>query len=170
MQDILKERQKLYEIIQNIKSRNTEEKTSKAMKIIKQLLTNIRNNPEELKFRLLKTTNPNISNSLMNINGINDLLQHLGYIAQYDGNFILETNDFNNIDLCLSILNTDISQFNQKEYIKETSEQMMQNPQVKKEMEQKKKKLEEDKKQKDRINQLIEADKIERKNKFTYKK
>ena len=170
MQDILKERQKLYEIIQNIKNRNTEEKTSKAMKIIKQLLTNIRNNPEELKFRLLKTTNPNISNSLMNVNGINDLLQHLGYIAQYDGNFILETNDFNNIDLCLSILNTDISQFNQKEYIKETSEQMMQNPQVKKEMEQKRKKLEEDKKQKDRINQLIEADKIERKNKFTYKK
>ena len=170
MQDILKERQKLYEIIQNIKSLNTEEKTSKAMKIIKQLLTNIRNNPEELKFRFIKTTNPTISNSLMNVNGIIDLLQHLGYIAQYDGNFILETNDFNNIDLCLSILNTDISQFNQKEYIKETSEQMMQNPQVKKEMEQKKKKLEEDKKQKDRINQLIEADKIERKNKFTYKK
>ena len=170
MQDILKERQKLYEIIQNIKSRNTEEKTSKAMKIIKQLLTNIRNNPEELKFRFIKTTNPTISNSLMNVNGIIDLLQHLGYIAQYDGNFIIETNDFNNIDLCLSILNTDISQFNQKEYIKETSEQMMQNPQVKKEMEQKKKKLEEDKKQKDRINQLIEADKIERKNKFTYKK
>ena len=170
MQDILKERQKLYEIIQNIKNRNTEEKTSKAMKIIKQLLTNIRNNPEELKFRLIKTTNPTISNSLMNVNGIIDLLQHLGYIAQYDGNFIIETNDFNNIDLCLSILNTDISQFNQKEYIKETSEQMMQNPQVKKEMEQKKKKLEEDKKQKDRINQLIEADKIERKNKFTYKK
>ena len=170
MQDILKERQKLYEIIQNIKNRNTEEKTSKAMKIIKQLLTNIRNNPEELKFRFIKTTNPTISNSLMNVNGIIDLLQHLGYIAQYDGNFIIETNDFNNIDLCLSILNTDISQFNQKEYIKETSEQMMQNPQVKKEMEQKKKKLEEDKKQKDRINQLIEADKIERKNKFTYKK
>ena len=169
MQDFLNERNKFYDIIQNIKSRNTEEKTSKAMKIMKQLLTNIRNNPEELKFRILKTTNPNISNSLMNVVCINDLLEHLGYIAKYDGNFILENPDFNNIDLCLSILNSDLSQFTQKEYIKETSQQMMKNPQVAKEMEQKKKKLEEDKKQKDRINELIEADKQERKNRFTYK-
>ena len=40
---------------------------------------------------------------------------------------------------------------------------------VKKEMEIKRKKLEEDKKQKERINQLIEADKEERKYRFTYK-
>ena len=46
---------------------------------------------------------------------------------------------------------------------------MMENPQVKKEMEMKRKKMEEDKRQKERINQLIEADKEERKYKFTYK-
>lgn len=105
----------------------------------------------------------------MNVNGINDLLYHLGYITKYDGNFILESSDLNNIDLCLSILNTDIGQYNQKEYIKETSQQMMKNPQVAKEMEEKRKKLEEEKKQKERINELIEADKIERKERFHYK-
>ena len=158
MQSILNERAKIYELIQIIKMKNPEDRVSKGMKILKQLLTNIKNNPEELKFRIIKTTNPNISNSLMNINGINDLLYHLGYILKYDGNFILETSDLNNIDLCLSILNTDIGQYAQKEYVKETSQQMMKNPQVQKEMESKRKKLEEEKKQKERINELIEAD------------
>lgn len=169
MQSILNERAKIYELIQIIKMKNPEDRVSKGMKILKQLLTNIKNNPEELKFRIIKTTNPNISNSLMNINGINDLLYHLGYILKYDGNFILETSDLNNIDLCLSILNTDIGQYAQKEYVKETSQQMMKNPQVQKEMESKRKKLEEEKKQKERINELIEADKIERKQRFNYK-
>ena len=163
MQSILNERAKLYENIQNIKMRNPEQNVSKAMKILKQLLTNIKNCPEDLKFRIIKTTNPNISSSLMNINGIEDLLYNIGYIAKYDGNFMLESTDLNNVDLCLSILNSDISQFSQKEYVKEASSQMMKNPQVAKEMEAKRKKLEEDKKQKDRINEMIEADKIERK-------
>lgn len=57
MQSILNERAKIYELIQNIKMKNPEDKVSKGMKILKQLLTNIRNNPEELKFRILKTTN-----------------------------------------------------------------------------------------------------------------
>ena len=169
MQNILNERAKLYELIQNIKMRNGEEEVSKAMKILKQLLTNIKNSPEELKFRIIKTTNPNISNSLMNIKGIGDLLYTLGYIAKYDGNYMLETSDLNNVDLCLSILNSDIIQFDQKEYVKETSKQMMKNPQVAKEMEIKKKKLEEEKKQRERVNEMIEADKIERKMRFTYK-
>ena len=169
MQNILKERAKLYELIQNIKMRNGEEEVSKAMKILKQLLTNIKNSPEELKFRIIKTTNPNISNSLMNIKGIGDLLYTLGYIAKYDGNYMLETTDLNNVDLCLSILNSDIIQFDQNEYVKETSKQMMKNPQVAKEMEIKKKKLEEEKKQRERVNEMIEADKIERKMRFTYK-
>ena len=169
MQSVLNERAKLYEIIQNIKMRNPEDKVSKAMKIIKQLLTNIKNSPEELKFRMIKTTNPNINNSLMNINGIGDLLYALGYMAKYDGNYMLETSDLNNVDLCLSILSSDINIYNQKEYVKETSQQMMKNPEVAKEMEQKRKKLEEDKRQKERINEMIEADKIERKERFTYK-
>ena len=169
MQSILNERAKLYDIIQNIKMKNPPEYTSKAMKIIRQLLTNIRNNPEELKYRIIKTTNQTINNNLMNINGITDLLYELGYFVENDGNYVLETSDLNNINLCLSILSSDIDQFNQKEYVKETSQQLMKNPQVAKEMEAKKKKLEEDKRQKERINELIEADKIERKMKFTYK-
>ena len=168
MQSLLEERKQLYDLIEKIKNRNPVEQTSKGMKILKQLLSNIINKPEELKFRIIKTTNPNISNSLMNLNGILDLLYYLGYQAKNDGNFILENSDLDNINLCLNILNSDISQFSQKEYVKETSAQMMQNPQVAKEMEIKRKKLEEDQKQKERINQLIEADKEERKAKFKY--
>ena len=167
--DILNERKRFYEKINYIKQNNTEEKTAKAMKIMKKLLTNVTTNPEELKFRIIKTTNKVINEDLMNTKGILDLLETLGYIATNDGNFILEATDLNNIELCLNILNSDIWVYNEKEYVKETSQQMMENPQVKKEMEIKRKKLEEDKKQKERINQLIEADKEERKNRFTYK-
>ena len=169
MQSILNERKKLYDLIEYIKQNNPEEKTSKSMKIMKKLLTNITSNPEELKFRIIKTTNKTINEDLMSINGILDLLENLGYIATNDGNFILEATDMNNIELCLNILNSDIGIYQEKEYVKEASQQMMENPQVKKEMEIKRKKLEEDKKQKERINQLIEADKEERKYRFTYK-
>ena len=105
----------------------------------------------------------------MNTNGIINLLQYLGYIDTNDGNFILESSDLNNIELCLNILNTDINIYQEKEYVKTTSQQMAENPEVKKEMEIKRKKMEEEKKQKERINQLIEDDKKERKNRFTYK-
>ena len=169
MQNILNERKKLYDLIEYIKQNNPEEKTSKSMKIMKKLLTNITANPEELKFRIIKTTNKTINEDLMSINGILDLLENLGYIATNDGNFILEATDMNNIELCLNFLNSDIGIYQEKEYVKEASQQMMENPQVKKEMEIKRKKLEEDKKQKERINQLIEADKEERKYRFTYK-
>jgi hypothetical protein len=169
MQGILNERAMLYELIENIKMNNPEEQTSKAMKILKTLLTNIQNNPQELKFRIIKTTNPNINNSLMNIKGICDLLYALGYTSKYDGNFMLETSDLNNLNLCLNILNTDINQFNQKEYVKETSKLMMKNPEVAKEMEAKRRKLEEEKRQKERVKEMIEADKIERRERFKYK-
>ena len=169
MQSILNERKKLYDLIEFIKQNNPDEKVSKAMKIMNKLLTNIKNNPEELKFRIIKTTNQTINNDLMNINGITNLLYNLGYIATNDGNFLLEKNDLNNVELCLSILNSDIGIYKEKEYVKETSQLMMENPQVKKEMELKRKKLEEEKKEKERINQLIEADKEQRKIKFNYK-
>ena len=169
MESILNERKKLYDLIEYIKYNNPEEKVSKAMKILKKLLTNVKNNPEELKFRMLKTTNQTISTDLMNVNGIIDLLHYLGYIATNDGNFLLEISDLNNVELCLNILNTDVGIYTQKEYVKETSKLMMENPEVKKEIEKKRKKMEEDKKQKERIKQLIEADKEERKYRFTYK-
>jgi len=169
MESILNERKKLYDLIEYIKENNSEEKTSKSMKILKKLLTNIKTSPEELKFRIIKTTNKIINEDLMNTNGILNLLQYLGYIATNDGNFILESSDLNNIELCLNILNTDINIYQEKEYVKTTSQQMAENPEVKKEMEIKRKKMEEEKKQKERINQLIEDDKKERKNRFTYK-
>ena len=169
MESILNERKKLYDLIEYIKENNSEEKTSKSMKILKKLLTNIKTSPEELKFRIIKTTNKIINEDLMNTNGILNLLQYLGYIATNDGNFILESSDLNNIELCLNILNTDINIYQEKEYVKTTSQQMAENPEVKKEMEIKRKKMEEEKKQKERINQLIEDNKKERKNRFTYK-
>ena len=169
MESILNERKKLYDLIEYIKHNNPEEQVSKAMKILKKLLTNVKNNPEELKFRMIKTTNQTISNDLMNVNGIIDLLHYLGYIATNDGNFLLEISDLNNVGLCLNILNTDVGIYTQKEYVKETSQLMMENPEVKKEMEKKRKKMEEDQAQKERIKQLIEADKEERKYRFIYK-
>ena len=169
MQSILNERKKLYDLIEFIKQNNPEERVSKAMKIMNKLLTNIRNNPEELKFRIIKTTNQTINNDLMTIKGIEKLLYNLGYIATNDGNFLLEISDLNNIELCLNILNSDIGIYKEKEYVKEASQLMMENPQVKKEMELKRKKLEEEKKEKERINQLIKDDKEIRKLKFNYK-
>ena len=169
MESILNERKKLYDLIEYIKHNNPEEQVSKAMKILKKLLTNVKNSPEELKFRMIKTTNQTISNDLMNVNGIIDLLHYLGYIATNDGNFLLEISDLNNVGLCLNILNTVVGIYTQKEYVKETSQLMMENPEVKKEMEKKRKKMEEDQAQKERIKQLIEADKEERKYRFTYK-
>ena len=169
MESILNERKKLYDLIEYIKHNNPEEQVSKAMKVLKKLLTNVKNNPEELKFRMIKTTNQTISNDLMNVNGIIDLLHYLGYIATNDGNFLLEISDLNNVGLCLNILNTVVGIYTQKEYVKETSQLMMENPEVKKEMEKKRKKMEEDQAQKERIKQLIEADKEERKYRFTYK-
>ena len=170
MESILIERKRLYDIIEQIKSLNPPEVTSKGMKIMKQLLNNIKEHTEELKFRIIKTTNLNIANGLMNVKGIYNLLTILGYMATNDGNFILETSDLNPVELCLNILNTDISIYNEKEYIKEASQLMMQNPEVKKEMELKRKRKEEEKQQKERINQLIEADKQERKIRFKYNK
>ena len=169
MQSILNERKKLYDLIEFIKQNNPEERVSKAMKIMNKLLINIKNNPEELKFRIIKTTNQTINNDLMTINGIENLLYNLGYIATNDGNFLLEISDLNNIELCLNILNSDIGIYKEKEYVKETSQLMMENPQVRKEMELKRKKLEEEKKEKERINQLIKDDKEIRKMKFNYK-
>ena len=169
MQSILNERKKLYDLIEFIKQNNPEERVSKAMKIMNKLLTNIRNNPEELKFRIIKTTNQTINNDLMTIKGIEKLLYNLGYIATNDGNFLLEISDLNNVGLCLNILNIDVGIYTQKEYVKEASQLMMENPQVKKEMELKRKKLEEEKKEKERINQLIKDDKEIRKLKFNYK-
>ena len=170
MESILIERKRLYDIIEQIKSLNPPEVTSKGMKIMKQLLNNIKEHPEELKFRIIKRTNLNIANGLMNVKGIYNLLTILGYMATNDGNFILETSDLNPVELCLNILNTDISIYNEKEYIKEASQLMMQNPEVKKEMELNRKRLEEEKQQKERVNQLIEADKEERKIRFKYNK
>ena len=169
MESILNERKKLYDLIEYIKHNNPEEQVSKAMKVLKKLLTNVKNNPEELKFRMIKTTNQTISNDLMNVNGIIDLLHYLGYIATNDGNFLLEISDLNNVELCLNILNTDVGIYTQKEYVKETSQLMMENPEVKKKKKKKRKKMEEDQAQKERIKQLIEADKEERKYRFTYK-
>ena len=104
MESILIERKRLYDIIEQIKSLNPPEVTSKGMKIMKQLLNNIKEHPEELKYRIIKTTNLNIANGLMNVKGIYNLLTILGYMATNDGNFLLETSDLNPVELCLNIL------------------------------------------------------------------
>ena len=168
MDSILKQRQEFYDVIQSIKLKNDPEKVSKALKIMKQLLNNILQNPDVLKFRMIKTTNQTINNSLMSVIGIYDLLTKIGFVPEQDGNFVYNNNDLSNINICLSIINTDVIEIKKQEYIKETSAEIKRNPEVLKEAEEKRKKLEAEKEERDRINQMIEQDKIDRKNKFKY--
>ena len=168
MEDVLKQRQEFYDAIQAIKLKNDPEKTSKALKIMKQLLNNILQNPDVLKFRIIKTTNQTINNNLMNVVGIFDLLTKIGFVAEQDGNFAYNSDDLSKINICLNIINTDVTEIKKQEYIKETSAEIKRNPEVMKEAEAKRRKLEEEKEQRERINQMIEQDKEERKYKFKY--
>ena len=104
----------------------------------------------------------------MNVVGIFDLLTQIGFVAEQDGNFVYNSNDLSNINICLSIINTDVIEIKKQEYIKETSSEIKRNPEVMKEAEAKRKKLEEEKEERERINLMIEQDKIDRKNKFKY--
>ena len=104
----------------------------------------------------------------MNVVGIFDLLTKIGFVAEQDGNFAYNSDDLSNINICLNIINTDVTEIKKQEYIKETSAEIKRNPEVMKEAEAKRRKLEEEKEQRERINQMIEQDKEERKYKFKY--
>ena len=56
--------------------------------LLEKLISNIISNPNDPKYRTIKTTNPAIQAKLMSVKGIEKLILMLGYQPR-DGNFVL---------------------------------------------------------------------------------
>ena len=89
-----------------VKNRPNEYKT--AFEILKKLIDNILNNPEEPKFRVIKKSNPVISSRLLNIPEIIDVLNVLGYeegTGEKENCLVYEGNRFESLKECIELLN-----------------------------------------------------------------
>ena len=70
MESTLKKRSEMYSIVQKISSVNPIDVTLQGFKILLKLLQNIHNNLSALNYRLIKTSNNTIKNSLLIVNSI----------------------------------------------------------------------------------------------------
>lgn len=167
MESPLKKRNEMYSIVQKISSTNQIDITLQGFKILLKLLQNIHNNPSELKFRLIKTSNNAIKNTLLPVNNIIELIEYIGYKKTNKDFYELASNEsMENVDICIGILNQYINQIGEKVYIKEAAKTItMNNEEVRKEKERMMKKMQEEKKAKEDILKLIEQDKLERSSK-----
>jgi hypothetical protein len=89
-----------------VKNRPNEYKT--AFEVLKKLIDNILNNPEEPKFRVIKKTNLVISSRLLNIPEIIDVLNVLGYeegTGEKENCLVYEGNRFESLKECIELLN-----------------------------------------------------------------
>ena len=89
-----------------VKNRPNEYKT--AFEVLKKLIDNILNNPEEPKFRVIKKTNLVISSRLLNIPEIIDVLNILGYeegTGEKENCLVYEGNRFESLKECIELLN-----------------------------------------------------------------
>ena len=89
-----------------VKNRPNEYKT--AFEVLKKLIDNILNNPEEPKFRVIKKTNLVISSRLLNIPEIIDVLNILGYeegTGEKENCLVYEGNRFESLKECVELLN-----------------------------------------------------------------
>ena len=89
-----------------VKNRPNEYKT--AFEVLKKLIDNILNNPEEPKFRAFKKTNLVISSRLLNIPEIIDVLNILGYeegTGEKENCLVYEGNRFESLKECVELLN-----------------------------------------------------------------
>ena len=77
MESTLKKRSEMYSIVQKITSVNPIDVTLQGFKILLKLLQNIHNNPSALNYRLIKTSNNTIKNSLLIVNSISELIEIL---------------------------------------------------------------------------------------------
>ena len=77
MESTLKKRSEMYSIVQKISSVNPIDVTLQGFKILLKLLQNIHNNPSALNYRLIKTSNNTIKNSLLIVNSISELIEIL---------------------------------------------------------------------------------------------
>ena len=97
-----------------IKNRPNEYKT--AFEVLKKLIDNILNNPEEPKFRVIKKSNLVISSKLLNIPEIIDVLNVLGYeegTGEKENCLVYEGNRFESLKECVEILNDLLSNVQQ---------------------------------------------------------
>ena len=89
-----------------VKNRPNEYKT--AFEVLKKLIDNILNNPEEPKFRVIKKSNSVISSRLLNIPEIIDVLNILGYeegTGEKENCLVYEGNRFESLKECVELLN-----------------------------------------------------------------
>ena len=89
-----------------VKNRPNEYKT--AFEVLKKLIDNILNNPEEPKFRVIKKSNSVISSRLLNIPEIIDVLNILGYeegTGEKENCLVYEGNRFESLKECIELLN-----------------------------------------------------------------
>ena len=97
-----------------IKNRPNEYKT--AFEVLKKLIDNILNNPEEPKFRVIKKSNLVISSKLLNIPEIIDVLNVLGYeegTGEKENCLVYEGNRFESLKECVEVLNDLLSNVQQ---------------------------------------------------------
>lgn len=167
-EDMLSIRTAYFMLFENIQNSNQPPSVLKGLKILNKLLTNLKANPNEEKFRTIKTTNEAIKNFLLNLKEIDILLDQIGFVINEESNYFFYGDDFTNIDVCLGILNQLINELENKNYEKSLGEGVAFNAEVVKEKEKIQKKMEEEKKRQEDINRLIEEDKEERKIKFNY--
>jgi len=167
MESILQKRKEIYPLLIKIKENNNIEECNKGFNILIKLLENIKNNQKEIKYRIIKSDNKVIKSSLLNLNNIIELLEKIGYEKEND-NYILNSNNLDIVEIALGTLYQFLDELNTKLYIKNMSQEVGNNPEIKKEKEKILQKKEEEKKQKENIKRLIEEDKKERKERFNY--
>jgi hypothetical protein len=167
MNSILQNRKEIYSILLKIKENNNLENCKKGFNILIKLLENIKSNQNELKFRIIKSENKTIKNSLLNLNNINELIEKIGYLKDNE-NYVLVSNNFDMLEITLGALHQFLDEIDSKLYVKNMSEKLDNNVDIKKEKERILQKKNEEKKIKENINRLIEEDKKERKEKFKY--
>ena len=106
MESTLKKRSEMYSIVQKISSVNPIDVTLQGFKILLKLLQNIHNNPIALNYRLIKTSNNTIKNSLLIVNSISELIEYIGYKKTKEDFYELSSDgSIENVDICIGILN-----------------------------------------------------------------
>ena len=171
MEQSLSKRNEYYSLLCNLQEINTKRILLDGLAILNKLITNIRKNPTENKYRVIKTTNINIANKLLAINGIDELLFVIGYELNNQGDYVLPISAGKYLDELLGVLIPFINNLNQKVYEQETALHIqITDKSVQKEKERILKSMDEKKNAKEEIIRLIEQDKQDRLLKFKYVK
>ena len=160
MQSLMLTKNKLYEIIKLIQQDNSCDSVADGLKILLKLFKNIINNPIDLKFRTIKTTNKVISEKLMTLDHIHEFLSACNFEIN-EGSYHC-SDDIENIEISLSLIENAIKEAEEKVTIKSIARDSLKDEQVLKERKRAQKKLAEEKKAREDVLRMIEEDKKER--------